>query len=102
MVTRVAIMKLSHKNSGRRLGLSRVGSRVGRGCAPSLFIPWRSREPHTATLRLCPIFVPFIYMLCSAEKEKGEFSLVCSWFASVLHQGLSLCESQNLCNGVHK
>lgn len=86
-------MKLSHKNSGKRLSLSRAGIRVGRGCAPSLFNPWRSREQHMAILRLCPIFVPFIEMLCSAEKEKGGFILVCPWFASVLHQDLCVCET---------
>lgn len=60
MVTGVTIRKLSHKNPGKRLSLSVAGSRVGRDCAPGLFTPWRSREPHMATLRLCPIFVSFI------------------------------------------
>lgn len=81
MVTRVAIMKLAHKTSGKRLSLSRAGSRVGKRLCSQTF---RSLEEQGAThgqsealSYFCPLHLNVV--LCREEEGKVQscLPLVC-------------------------
>lgn len=104
MVTRVAIMKLAHKTSGKRLSLSRAGSRVGKRLCSQSF---RSLEEQGAThgqsealSYFCPLHLNVV--LCREEEGKVQSCLplvcicatsrfVCAW----------VLKSVQWVNGVH-
>lgn len=91
MVTRVAIMKLAHKTSGKRLSLSRAGSRVGKRLCSQSF---RSLEEQGATHGLLS---PSFKCCALQRRRRREGSVLSAPGLHLCYIKICLCVSLKIC-----